>query len=190
MEVCCGSGGITPRILDLGTRWRWVVSFTPRPLYPQGKNPWYPLDRRLGGPRSQSGRASAVHKLTLECTQYIWNYESGDTQPCPSSCDASGRIRTWLHWLLAMATHGIKLPVIFMWRISLVTSCRYVVKLHHSNVARQHFDHILNQFNPFQILTPITCSRPVSMLFYQDVFFPVPLKSTLHAHTVFPPHPC
>jgi hypothetical protein len=24
-----------------------VVSFTPRPLYPQGKSPWYPLDRRL-----------------------------------------------------------------------------------------------------------------------------------------------
>jgi len=34
---------------DLGTRWRWVVSFTPQPLYPQGKSPWYPLDRRLGG---------------------------------------------------------------------------------------------------------------------------------------------
>jgi hypothetical protein len=24
---------------DLGTRWRWVVSFTPRPLYSQGKRP-------------------------------------------------------------------------------------------------------------------------------------------------------
>jgi len=31
-----GSGAITPRILDLGTRRRWVVSFTPRPLYLQG----------------------------------------------------------------------------------------------------------------------------------------------------------
>jgi hypothetical protein len=41
---------------DLGTRWRWVVSFTPRPLYPQGKSPWYPLDRGLGGPQSRSGR--------------------------------------------------------------------------------------------------------------------------------------
>jgi hypothetical protein len=28
----------------------------PRTLYPQGKNPWYPLDRRLGGPQSRSGR--------------------------------------------------------------------------------------------------------------------------------------
>jgi hypothetical protein len=32
-----------------------VVSFTPRPLYPQGKSPWYSLDRRLGGPQSRSG---------------------------------------------------------------------------------------------------------------------------------------
>jgi hypothetical protein len=32
-----------------------VVRFIPRPLYPQGKSPQYPLDRRLGGPQSQSG---------------------------------------------------------------------------------------------------------------------------------------
>jgi hypothetical protein len=42
-------------ILDLGTRWSWVVSFTPRPLYPRTNRPWYPLERRLGGPQSQSG---------------------------------------------------------------------------------------------------------------------------------------
>jgi hypothetical protein len=34
---------------DLGTIWRRVVSFTPRALYPQGKSPLYPVDRRLGG---------------------------------------------------------------------------------------------------------------------------------------------
>jgi hypothetical protein len=48
--------GIAPRILDLGTRWRWVVSFTSRPLYPQGKRLWYPFDRMLGGPQSRSER--------------------------------------------------------------------------------------------------------------------------------------
>jgi hypothetical protein len=57
MKAYWGSGGITPRILDLGTRWRWVVSFTPQLIYPQGKSPWYPLDRRLGGPQNRSGRA-------------------------------------------------------------------------------------------------------------------------------------
>jgi hypothetical protein len=33
-----------------------VVSVTPRPPYSQGKNPWYPLDRRLGGSQSRNGR--------------------------------------------------------------------------------------------------------------------------------------
>jgi len=33
-----------------------VASFTPRPIYPQGKSPWYPPDRRVGGPQRRSGR--------------------------------------------------------------------------------------------------------------------------------------
>jgi len=33
-----------------------VGIFTPRPLYPQGKSPWYPLDRRLGGLQSRFRR--------------------------------------------------------------------------------------------------------------------------------------
>jgi len=47
-------GGIAPRILDFGTKWRLVINFTPRPLYLQGKSLLYPLDRRLGGPQSRS----------------------------------------------------------------------------------------------------------------------------------------
>jgi hypothetical protein len=39
-----------------------VVSFTPRPLYSQGKNPWYPLDGRLGGPQSRCGRGGVKKK--------------------------------------------------------------------------------------------------------------------------------
>jgi hypothetical protein len=55
MKAYEGSGSITPRVLELGTRWRSVVNFTHRPLYSQGKSPWYPLDRRLDGPHSRSG---------------------------------------------------------------------------------------------------------------------------------------
>jgi hypothetical protein len=40
MKAYWESGGIAPRFLDVGTRWRWVVSFTLRPHYPQGKSPW------------------------------------------------------------------------------------------------------------------------------------------------------
>jgi hypothetical protein len=42
MKTYWRNGGISPRILDLGTRGRLVVTFTPRSLYPQGKIPWYP----------------------------------------------------------------------------------------------------------------------------------------------------
>jgi hypothetical protein len=44
-----------PFILDHGTRWRWVVSFTPWAIYPQGKDTRYPLHTSLDGPQSRSG---------------------------------------------------------------------------------------------------------------------------------------
>jgi hypothetical protein len=48
-----GSGDTAPRILDLGTRWRWVISFTPRPLYSKVKvSPylnWAPRHRGVLG---------------------------------------------------------------------------------------------------------------------------------------------
>jgi hypothetical protein len=46
-----------------------VVSFTPRPLYLQGKSHQYPLDRKLGGPQSRSGRGG----------------EEKNSQPCRES---------------------------------------------------------------------------------------------------------
>jgi hypothetical protein len=46
------NGWIDPRVLDLSTSLRWVVSCTPRPLYSRGKIPLYPLDRRVGGPKA------------------------------------------------------------------------------------------------------------------------------------------
>jgi hypothetical protein len=46
-----GGGGIAPCILNLGSRWSVVVSFTSR-----GKSPRYTLYRELVGPQSRSGR--------------------------------------------------------------------------------------------------------------------------------------
>jgi len=55
MKAYAVSGSIAPHILVLGIRWRCLVSFMPWLLYLQGKNPWHPLDRRLGGLQSQFG---------------------------------------------------------------------------------------------------------------------------------------
>jgi hypothetical protein len=38
-----GNGVIVPSILNLGTRRRWLVRVTARPLYLLGKSPSYPL---------------------------------------------------------------------------------------------------------------------------------------------------
>jgi hypothetical protein len=50
------SGCINPYFLGLSTSWMWFVKFTPRPLYPRGKSPRYPLNRWLDGPQSRSER--------------------------------------------------------------------------------------------------------------------------------------
>jgi len=62
-------GGTVPGILDLGTRWRGAVSFTPWPLYPHGKTPWYPLYRPSTGkgPEWASHLTPHFPKLHLSC---------------------------------------------------------------------------------------------------------------------------
>jgi len=57
MKEYWGSGCMTPHILNLGTRWRRVVSFTPRPLFPR-----YPFDRTLRGPQNRPGRGGEEKK--------------------------------------------------------------------------------------------------------------------------------
>jgi hypothetical protein len=43
-----------------------VVSFAHWPLYTQGKNPSFPLNRRLGGPHNKSGQfEEIIHPLPL-----------------------------------------------------------------------------------------------------------------------------
>jgi hypothetical protein len=55
MHTYGGRGSTAPHILNLGTRWKRVVSFTPRPVF-RKKRTRYPLDRRLGGLQSRFGR--------------------------------------------------------------------------------------------------------------------------------------
>jgi hypothetical protein len=52
MKIYGGSEGIAPHILDLGTRWKWVVSFTSQPLYSRGKSCGIHWTGGLVGPRA------------------------------------------------------------------------------------------------------------------------------------------
>jgi hypothetical protein len=56
-----------------------MVSFTPRPLYPQGKSPWYPLGRTLGRPQSLSDA-------------YIILFRKPEWKRKPQDLDVDGKI--------------------------------------------------------------------------------------------------
>jgi hypothetical protein len=47
-EGVWGSRYADSYFIDLGTSWRWVVSFTPRPLSPPGKKPPVPIRKEAG----------------------------------------------------------------------------------------------------------------------------------------------
>jgi len=115
-EGILGSGGEAARIRGLGTRWRWVVSFTPRPLYPQGKTPCYTLNRRLGGPQSRSIEYSELKPIQDPSDTFriaarlTYQYETGygqnsymnlrvrptEWQPVSLTCTAWVRMRSRL----------------------------------------------------------------------------------------------
>jgi hypothetical protein len=65
------------RILDLCTRWRWLVSFTDRPLYPLRNGTRYPMDMGLNGPQNWSGRWGEENNFLPLC---------GIETPQPSHC--------------------------------------------------------------------------------------------------------
>jgi hypothetical protein len=100
-------------ILDLCTRWRWVLSFMPLPLYPWGNHPHYPLDRSLGGPKSQFWHYGEKETLTPH-----GNWTSA-AQPAPCSYTnqdiltpfrKGGKLHQWPGWLKS-AKHYNKLYI-------------------------------------------------------------------------------
>jgi hypothetical protein len=56
LEIVWGSGDIASHNLNVATGWKWLVSFTPRPLHPQGKSPHHPLGRRVVGFQNRKAR--------------------------------------------------------------------------------------------------------------------------------------
>jgi hypothetical protein len=63
MPWSVGKWRYSSTILDCGTGWKWMVSFTPRLLYFRGNRPPYPLGRRLDVPQSRSGHCGVEKSL-------------------------------------------------------------------------------------------------------------------------------
>jgi hypothetical protein len=73
-----GSGCIDPRILDLGTSWRLVVSFIPRPPYPRESAPGTHWIGGWVGPRTALDDVKKRKFLTLSGLELV--------QPVTSRC--------------------------------------------------------------------------------------------------------
>jgi hypothetical protein len=93
----CGSGCMHPRFLDLGTSLTRMVSFTPGPLYPRGKSPRYPLQRRLGRPKNWPGQRGES-----SCHYWDSNSEPYAVQPVASR---------YIDWAI-MAPHFSSVPLL------------------------------------------------------------------------------
>jgi hypothetical protein len=128
-----GSGCIDPHFLDLGTNWRWVVSFTPLPLKRWGKRPRYPLDRRLDGPWTTWRRENS------------WPYR--DSNPDPSVVQpVASRCTDWAipasAWTLCRWFIYRALPVILELPYPGCSSCSLLpIRNWHSSIMFTHHIH-------------------------------------------------
>jgi hypothetical protein len=78
-----------------------------RPLHPQGKSPWYPLDRRLGRPQSRSG-----HGGEKKNSQPLPGLEPPIVQPLAQHYTTElSRLRklwsTWWNWMFLTRCHWV-----------------------------------------------------------------------------------
>ena len=90
------TGGILPVILNLGTRWRWVVSFTPWTLYARWKRQRYPrMGCWVGLKASESlerkSVAPAEHLTAIPCLSIVLPSHYTDSQ-------ARNQMYQWAIW--------------------------------------------------------------------------------------------
>jgi hypothetical protein len=134
MKAYWESGSIAPSILDLGTRWRWVVSFTPRPLYPREKSLRYQLDKRLCGLQSLSERGEE-EKIPSPCwdsnhrssSPIFWKSWSTITR---GSSTTHARAQAWL-W-----RRNIQAAIVH-WVLRTSRNCSLVFKIFHHGIQEQ-----------------------------------------------------
>jgi hypothetical protein len=97
-----GSGDLTPRILDLGFRWKWVVTFMYQSVYSGRKSTGYPWDTRTDGPQSRSREMrEKISSSNQNWTPAVQPVTRGPwTILCRLSMYAFVCVRPTLYWLI------------------------------------------------------------------------------------------
>jgi hypothetical protein len=107
-----------PYFLDLGASWSWVLSFTPLPFHPQGKNPSTHWIRGWVGPRAQ---------FSAEGTFSNMDYRAGSTW----FESRLGRRVSWLRLFWFSSVSPVKY--------------RYRPRLSHNRLLLSSFQFIIHQ---------------------------------------------
>jgi hypothetical protein len=83
------SGGNAPQVLNLGTTWRRLVSFTLRSLYPPTSNRRYPSDRRkqstFDAVTKRKNLFFACPRRRIPAVQYVASHYTDWATPVPKN---------------------------------------------------------------------------------------------------------
>jgi hypothetical protein len=112
LKTYWGTESIAPRI-NLGPRWRWVVSFMPWPHYHQCKSPRYPLERRLGGSQSRSGCCGKENFYYCHCQELNPSCPACSLVSILTNCP--GFYATLLYYKFHSLTHLLRLNLMYRW---------------------------------------------------------------------------
>jgi hypothetical protein len=74
-----------------------MANFTPLPLYPQCRNPRYPLDRMLGGPTA--GLDAVEKRKILHCWEWNPGHPARNPSPYRLSCPRLPKILRWCYFV-------------------------------------------------------------------------------------------
>jgi hypothetical protein len=185
------SGGIVPLILNLSTRWKWVVSFTPLPLYPQGTAPcihwvggW--LDPRAGRNVKEKRRIlplQGIESRVLACRFTDW-YVPAPIRDILTLQKLSGVFR-WRgalrytqtftlkeKWNLFYIFHANLSHVIIRGKQRGIWSKRWQNQLHFHEVFKQkRLFHLLGYKNERALFSFVYDRQILSFFFFLSLYF-------------------
>jgi hypothetical protein len=173
------SEGIDPHILNVDCSWRWVVCFTPRPLY-LGRSPQYPLKKRLGGVQNRSRRFGVDKKNSIK----MLSFYDGEDLYCGILCYDSMGPGRWSKKFRRNTLTLFSVQVGSMLKTEAVFSSGTLVRTY--QITRRHIDIYQTEVKRLQCEVnhlPVSSADVINF----SIFISTPqicLHNTVHRHTL------